>query len=222
MCAVEDHEVLECRVKLCVECNKILPIEEFPDKTRRLCATHYRAMRRAEKKAYKKAHPEKVKEEKRRYKRAHPEKTAEDHRIYQQNHPEKVRIYAQKYNQTHNGFKAVWNENRRSRKSMTDGTFTFLESDLLYKQFNNSCAFCGVELTDERGSKNGKTLDHIVPLCDGGTNYIWNLIPACRSCNCKKNGKNFLLGVWSGLNWKTRQRISVSREMHSVFLSCIN
>lgn len=45
--------------------------------------------------------------------------------------------------------------------------------------FDGKCAKCG---TDERIE-----IDHIKPLCLGGTNHIDNLQPLCKSCNSRKN-----------------------------------
>lgn len=33
------------------------------------------------------------------------------------------------------------------------------------------------------------TIDHVIPVCQGGINDIDNLVVACRSCNAKKGGK---------------------------------
>lgn len=48
------------------------------------------------------------------------------------------------------------------------------------------CVYCRV--------RPGITLDHVVPLCAGGTNYEGNLAPSCRSCNSSKSGS--LLIQW--------------------------
>jgi 5-methylcytosine-specific restriction endonuclease McrA len=42
------------------------------------------------------------------------------------------------------------------------------------------------------------TVDHVVPLIHGGTNYQDNLVPCCRPCNSSKSDK--LLNEWSGRN----------------------
>lgn len=48
------------------------------------------------------------------------------------------------------------------------------------------CLYCGMHAAD--------TVDHIVPLARGGSNFSSNLAPACRSCNSSKGTK--LLAEW--------------------------
>lgn len=42
------------------------------------------------------------------------------------------------------------------------------------------CVYCGMD---------GNHVDHVVPLIQGGTNDIGNLVVACRECNCGKSGR---------------------------------
>jgi 5-methylcytosine-specific restriction endonuclease McrA len=39
------------------------------------------------------------------------------------------------------------------------------------------------------GSPEADTLDHVIPLARGGTNWPANLRPACRSCNSRKHAR---------------------------------
>ena len=48
--------------------------------------------------------------------------------------------------------------------------------------FNHECAYCG--------SKEDLEQEHIVPVSDGGTYAIGNIVPACRKCNASKGNKN--------------------------------
>ena len=48
--------------------------------------------------------------------------------------------------------------------------------------FNHKCAYCG--------SKEDLEQEHIVPVSDGGTYAIGNIVPACRKCNASKGNKN--------------------------------
>lgn len=45
------------------------------------------------------------------------------------------------------------------------------------------CAYCGAR---------ADTIDHVLPLVRGGTNYEGNLVPACRRCNSSKSGKTII------------------------------
>ena len=49
-----------------------------------------------------------------------------------------------------------------------------------WKRRRARCSFCD-ELAD--------TIDHVIPLVRGGTNYEGNLIPACRRCNSSKQAR---------------------------------
>lgn len=54
---------------------------------------------------------------------------------------------------------------------------------------NETCAYCGVKL-----AKHTATIDHIIPLSRGGTDFKWNLVWCCKRCNLSKGSK--LLSEW--------------------------
>jgi 5-methylcytosine-specific restriction endonuclease McrA len=53
------------------------------------------------------------------------------------------------------------------------------------EEFNFRCAYCLQPL--ER-----VTMDHMTPVTQGGLHDITNVVPACGSCNSRKNAKNLL------------------------------
>ena len=53
------------------------------------------------------------------------------------------------------------------------------------------CAYCGVKL-----SRYTATIDHVIPLSRGGTDFKWNLVWCCKKCNQSKGSK--LLSEWEG------------------------
>ena len=67
---------------------------------------------------------------------------------------------------------------RYARERGSKGSHTLTEWQELKKEYDYKCAVCGQEKP--------LTKDHIVPLSEGGTDYIDNIQPLCRSCNSKK------------------------------------
>ena len=47
--------------------------------------------------------------------------------------------------------------------------------------FGNQCAYCG--------SSENITIDHFIPLCKGGDTIKSNIVPACLTCNLRKQSK---------------------------------
>lgn len=70
---------------------------------------------------------------------------------------------------------------RRARLAAVVGSYTAQEWLALVAFWSNTCAYCGMSGPLEA--------DHRIPLCRGGTNYISNILPACRSCNRSKGAK---------------------------------
>lgn len=67
---------------------------------------------------------------------------------------------------------------RYSREKGADGSHTFEEWVELQKAHKFRCAFCR--------KRKKLTRDHIIPLSEGGTDFIANIQPLCRNCNSQK------------------------------------
>jgi hypothetical protein len=106
------------------------------------------------------------------------------------------------YRQTPHG-REVLRLNRQRRAALDKelpSTLTLEEWEQCKKYFGNVCAYCG---------KDPRTLsqDHFIPVVNGGGYEACNIIPACTSCNSKKNTKNFF-------EWYPRQKFySKEREI---------
>ncbi len=67
---------------------------------------------------------------------------------------------------------------RYARERGAEGSHSLKEWEDLKDRHNNRCLNCGEEKP--------LTKDHILPLSEGGTEFIDNIQPLCRNCNSKK------------------------------------
>ncbi len=84
------------------------------------------------------------------------------------------------YRRTHRNYMVAArrsNARRKAIKKTSQGSFTIAEWKLLVWLFGGNCAYCWTK--PER-----LTIDHVMPISKGGSSYIENILPACRSCNC--------------------------------------
>ncbi len=80
--------------------------------------------------------------------------------------------------------KLLLNSKYRSLRKKSIGSFTLEEWELLKKQYGNKCPRCNKLEPDIK-----LTIDHIIPLSKGGSNYIENIQPLCYSCNSSKGNR---------------------------------
>ena len=73
-------------------------------------------------------------------------------------------------------------QERCERAKNAPGLSSTQRSQLLqrWKRQGETCAYCDALAT---------TVDHVVPLVRGGTNYEGNLVPCCRPCNGRKQSR---------------------------------
>src|SRR5262245_53231125 len=60
-----------------------------------------------------------------------------------------------------------------------------LKRAAVWDMTRGQCWYCGYRLNPIRDF----VVEHIVPICRGGTDDLWNLVPACRMCNSDKGKK---------------------------------
>lgn len=117
-------------------------------------------------------------EKQRRYKERKPEKVRQWRRQFAEANPD---YQKQKYWSKPEYFRAYSSLNAAKRRSEAPYTKESIEYMQIIK--NDPCVYCGGE---------ADTVDHIVPIHDGGTSEPENLAPACRHCNISKHTRSLL------------------------------
>jgi 5-methylcytosine-specific restriction endonuclease McrA len=75
----------------------------------------------------------------------------------------------------------AYSRNRRARVAQAEGSHTGAEIQNLLKKQKGRCAYCSANISKRFHA------DHIVPLVDGGSNWISNIQLTCPRCNTRKN-----------------------------------
>lgn len=120
--------------------------------------------------------------DKRRYKQKREEILQYQSDYYQCN-KEHVKARVKRYRQDNPEKEAGRARRRRAKEKGAEGYFTEEHWERLCNLSGGTCLCCG---KDE-----DITVDHVVPLTRGGTNWINNIQPLCRSCNSSKGNRDF-------------------------------
>lgn len=155
----------------CRECRRILVRQYFdqnPKARKRDLQRHkkyyetHKEIIKAQARKWTKENPQKSREKFYRWIKANPKKARAIQRRWERANPDKMRT------------KRLW---RRARKMQVPTTLTTEEEQRLYELYDH-CLCC--DTTEDL------TLDHIVPLAEGGAHSIENCQILCRSCNSRK------------------------------------
>lgn len=187
----------------CTQCGALVDEKLFPTRAH-LCRPHWQVYNKERAKRFATAHPNYAKEKDRRRRERDPEgtkarnartiakqrslgwasnmawterKKAEDPEAFRAKRNANMREW---YKQNPEKLAAI-HQRRRARRFGVAGHHT--ASDLVDRSnlFTDHCVYCGGTAT---------AWDHVVPLASGGTNFPWNLVPACKPCNSAKNAKD--------------------------------
>ena len=123
--------------------------------------------------------PEKARAGMQRWRRAHPEEHRAEGRARYARHRERLQAQIAAYHRAHPDVVRAKREKHRALRKGAAGFFTATEWQELVAQYEHACAYCGAIGSLEQ--------DHCVPLDRGGTNWIDNILPACRVCNAHKH-----------------------------------
>jgi 5-methylcytosine-specific restriction endonuclease McrA len=130
-----------------------------------------------------KRNPEKAREAMRRWRERNPEIRRERDREYKRTAHERrgaeIDAIKAEWLRAHPEVRRAKDQGYRARKRAAEGSFTAKDWLALVEQHGGRCAY--------RGEPGPLEPDHRTPLSRGGSNYIDNILPACRRCNAEKH-----------------------------------
>lgn len=102
---------------------------------------------------------------------------------YRIDNKERINLMGKKWMQNNRAKCTSYTQNRKALKNKLQSTLTIEQWGIIKKDFNNQCAYCGKIKKLEQ--------EHFIPLIKNGEYTHNNIIPSCKSCNCKKATKDF-------------------------------
>jgi hypothetical protein len=112
----------------------------------------------------------------------HPEKYCEASRQYRRKHKAQVSAYSFAYRQKHPEiYQAARQRKRAKKRNALLNDLTHAQWLEIQEAYDHRCVYCG------KRRKGHLTQDHLTPLSHGGNHTASNILPACSSCNSRKN-----------------------------------
>lgn len=103
-------------------------------------------------------------------------------KAWRDTNPEAVKANSKAYRESHRDYRAAHNAKRRALKAGVEiSPFTGKDWIDMKAAYGHRCVYCG--------HKKRLTQDHVVPLSRGGKHDKTNIVPACQSCNSRKNAR---------------------------------
>lgn len=121
-----------------------------------------------------KSNPDKVREAQNRFRKTDKAKAI---RLRRRQSPQ-GQAYEREYQRTHKQERAIREQKRRALKKGSGGSFSLIEWRELCERFGNKCLACC--------QSQKLTVDHVIPISKGGSNFIENIQPLCMKCNLEK------------------------------------
>ena len=201
--------------KKCKECNTLYHISNFHKQKLgkygvrnicKKCRIKFNAEHKEERKEYNKKYREDNHDKFLEYNKIHKEKRNKQSKEWRENNKEHVKEYNKIYRKDNfekrNKQSKEWRENNPEKVFNYNNERRFKEENQgrgitkeqwfeMMEFFNWKCAYSG-EKMERNNTINGRTIDHIVALDNGGEHEIWNVIPMKRGYNASKYTSDML------------------------------
>jgi hypothetical protein len=124
---------------------------------------------------------------------AHPEKAHASVNTYSANNKEKINT-RRRDRYAEDPSKPLANIKKRKARirGATQNDLTAAQWASILEAFNYRCVYCPPDCKDCRYKRHKLTQEHLTPLSKGGSHTVHNVVPACHSCNSRRNNKEIL------------------------------
>lgn len=168
-------------MKQCRKCGELKPHAQFSKKSDNSDGLHSYCKPCSSAKARQWAvnNPERAAASQEAWRVSHREQFNQRQREWAERNPLRRREIARRSKHRHRASVARKEQRRRDRLASNAGDYTVEEWQALCMRYGNVCLACG--------STGRLSVDHIVPICKGGSNDISNIQPLCLPCNRRKH-----------------------------------
>jgi 5-methylcytosine-specific restriction endonuclease McrA len=138
----------------------------------------------AEKKAKRKAEQEtlkKIKQDQVNAKRVEREKASAERKLAKSMRPKRVVLTEEQRKESKRQGKRNYKHRRRARLRGLESKATTGQIREAKAKAKNKCFYCSMRVEM-------LTIDHILPICSGGSHTLDNIVFACHACNSRKSG----------------------------------
>lgn len=109
-------------------------------------------------------------------------------RQYYDAHAEHLRAYVKQWRQNNQALVQYYSRTKYMNRKRAEGHITKEQWDCIVAHYcpDGHCIRCG-QVFDNEVTPKKLTLDHVIPITDGGSHWPSNIQPLCYSCNCSKS-----------------------------------
>lgn len=102
------------------------------------------------------------------------------YKAWYQRNKERIRAQHKEYGAIHRAEGATRTLRYKSRKHHLEATLSNEQWEIIKSLFKQKCAYCG---------KRTRRLEreHVIPVANGGSFTMHNIVPSCRQCNAEKH-----------------------------------
>jgi 5-methylcytosine-specific restriction endonuclease McrA len=193
--------------KTCSKCGKIKTTEKFTKNTRyrdglqsycKQCMSNYSN-------AWNKKNPAKRKAICKKWRDGNQRLVISLARSWNITNADKKREINRSWNKRHNKQVRMMEKSRYYKEKNAPGNGIIKnEWDQLKEEYFNRCVYCGKVKKLE--------LDHIIPISKGGAHEIINAVPACRTCNSRKNNNPLILFLYKEMIRRNSEEVGNDRR----------